>query len=59
MKRNEKEIIPGFRFIHAGIPVTVKSISETGNYACFVSEDGSESGTIAVETLESIINRNK
>ena len=58
-KITSKDIQPGFRFFHEGIPATVKSISEIGNYAGFVSDDGSESGTIAIKTLVSIINQNK
>lgn len=50
--------MPGYRFMHAGIPAIVRSISEKRDYACFTSDDGSESGTISMGTLVAIINHN-
>jgi hypothetical protein len=58
MKVTAKNITVEFRFVHAGIPATIKSVCEDKTYASFVSDDGSESGTIAMEALLSIINRN-
>lgn len=53
-----KDIVPGFKFNHCGLPATIKHISEKGDYALFLSDDGSEHGTIAVTTLIAIANRN-
>ena len=49
------DIIPGFQFMHAGIPATVKHVSD--GFARFISDDGSEAGSIAVIALVNMANR--
>ena len=52
MKRiTSNDIIPGFQFI----PATVKHVSD--GFARFISDDGSEAGSIAVIALVNMANR--
>lgn len=41
--------------MHAGIPATVKHVSD--GFARFISDDGSEAGSIAVIALVNMANR--
>ena len=53
MKRiTSNDIIPGFQFMHAGIPATVKHVSD--GFARFISD---EAGSIAVIALVNMANR--
>ena len=56
MKRiTSNDILPGFQFMHARIPATVKHVSD--GFARFISDDGSEAGSIAVIALVNMANR--